>query len=416
LTAQAPRRYSLDVTVELIDAPHARALVKRSSVELTDVPLANRALVNRFIRVPWHVNRHHHPSAHWVPPLLMDRRDFLTPAKNPFFDHVEAGFWLATRDGVDVGRIAAVLDQDYVKFHGEQTGYYGMFECIDDAEVAQALFERAESWLREHRCTSAIGPLELSTNYMSGVLIEGFDRDPGVQMPYNPPYYGALFEGAGFQKGRDLYFWSLDTSEDPPARIVRVADRVKQKARIEIRHMDLKRWDREVGICLDIYNDAWEQNWGFVPMSEKEFRHVAKDLKMVIKEDLGLIAEVDGEPVAFVLSIVDVNPTMKKIDGKLFPTGVFRLLWDLKFRERASVTGGRLILLGIRDGYRGRGIDVMLMLETYRAAQRHGLRRGDIGWTLEDNFRVNRAIEHMGGERVATYRVYEKALTAESDG
>lgn len=378
--------------------------------EIVEVPLTDRKLVERFIRVPWTVNRLYHPSEHWVPPLLMDRRDYLTPGKNPFWDHADGAFWIARRDGRDIGRIAAVRDEDYVEFQGEAVGYYGMFECIDDVDVAKALFEKADAWLREHGCTKAIGPLELSTNYMAGALVDGFDRDPGVNMPYNPPHYDALLRAQGLEKGRDLYYWALDTTQDPPERIVKIADRIKKKSGINVRHMRMSKWDDEVGICLDIYNDAWEKNWGFVPVSEKEFRHIAKDLKMVIKEDLGLVAEVDGVPVAFCLSIIDVNPTMKKIDGRLFPTGIFRLVWELMMRPKVYVRGGRLILMGIRAPYRGRGIDVMMMLETYRAAQRHGLDRGEIGWTLEDNMPVNRAIEHMGGERVATHRIYEKSL------
>lgn len=382
----------------------------RRAPDLIEVPLSDRKLVERFIRVPWVVNRLHHPSPHWVPPLLMDRRDYLNEQKNPFWEHAKAAFWIAHRDGQDIGRIAAVRDEDYVKFHGEPTGYYGMFECIDDDDVAAALIAKADAWLKDAGCDRAIGPLELSTNYMSGALIEGFDRDPGVNMPYNPPYYDRLLQAQGLSKGRDLYYWGIDTTQDPPPRIARLAERVKKKSAIEIRHMNMKRWDDEVQTCLDIYNDAWEHNWGFVPVGEKEFHHIAKDLKMVIKEDLGLIAEVDGEPVAFCLSIIDVNPTMKKIDGRLFPTGIFRLLWELMIRPAKYVRGGRLILMGIRAPYRGRGVDVLLMLETFLAAKRHGLDRGEIGWTLEDNMPVNRAIEHMGGERIAVHRVYEKRL------
>ncbi len=385
------------------------ALAKRAP-ELIEVPLSDRKLVERFIRVPWTVNRLHHPSPHWVPPLLMDRRDYLNPNKNPFFEHVEAAFWIAQRDGQDIGRIAAVRDADYVKFHGEETGYYGMFECIDDEDVAAALIAKADAWLRDKGCERAIGPLELSMNYMSGALVEGFDRPPDVNMPYNPPYYDRLLSGQGLEKGRDLYYWDIDMTKDAPARIVKLAERVKTKSKLTVRPMDTKNWEAEVATCLEIYNDAWEKNWGFVPVGPKEFHHIAKDLKMVIKGDLGMFAEVDREPVAFALSIVDPNPTFKKLDGRLFPTGIFRLVWELVVRPKKYVRSGRLILMGIRAPYRGRGLDVMMMLETHRAAQRLGLERGGIGWTLEDNLPVNRAIEHMGGERVNVHRVYEKKL------
>jgi GNAT superfamily N-acetyltransferase len=377
--------------------------------ELIEVPLSDRKLVERFIKVPWHVNRDHHPSGHWVPPLLMDRRDYLTPKKNPFFDHVQAAFWMVRRNGVDVGRIAAVKDADYIAFHEDNTGYYGMFECIDDHDVATALVDAASTWLREHGLDRAIGPFELSTNYISGVLVEGFDRDPGINMPYNPPYYDELLTSCGLSKAKDLWQWALDVTKPVPERLVKIADRVAKRAGITIRNFDLAKWDDEVGICLDIYNDAWEKNWGFVPVGEKEFRHMAKDLKMVIDGKLGWVAEVEGKPVAFALSIFNLNPVLKNIDGKLFPTGIFRLIWDTKISNK--VTGGRLILMGVRAEYRNTGIISLLMVKTHQGGNELGLTEGEIGWTLEDNDKVNKAIERMGGTRCATYRVFEKKLS-----
>lgn len=380
----------------------------KPSVELIEVPLGDRKLVERFIRVPWYVNREHHPSDCWVPPLLMDRRDYLKPSVNPFFDHAEAAFWIARQGGRDVARIAAVKDADYIDFHGEQTGYFGMFECPNEPAIAQALIDRASEWLRARGLEQGIGPLELSTNYLSGVLIEGFDRDPGINMPYNPPYYDELLCGCGLSKARDLYQWLLDLTKPIPERLLRIADRVVRRAGVTIRHMDIARWDDEVGICLDIYNEAWEKNWGFVPVSEKEFRHIAKDLKMVIDGNLALVAEVQGRPVAFALSIFNVNPVLKKLDGRLFPTGIFRLIWETKIRPK--ITSGRLILLGIRREFRATGIIAPLMIETHRGARRCGLTEGEIGWTLEDNDLVNKAIERMGGEIISRYRIYQKRL------
>ncbi len=379
-----------------------------SSFRLVEVPLSDRKLVERFIRVPWHINRVHHPSSHWVPPLLMDRRDYLNPKKNPFFDHVEAAFWMVHHQGRDVGRIAAVKDADYISFHGEKTGYYGMFDCCNDPEMAQALVKRANDWMVAHGLEQAIGPFELSTNYISGILVDGFQRDPAINMPFNPPYYDRLLEQCGLEKAKDLWQWSIDLTKPIPERIVRISDRVAKRAGITIRNMDLAKWDDEVGICIDIYNDAWEKNWGFVPVSEKEFRHMAKDLKMVIHNDLGLVAEVEGRPVAFALTIFDVNPVMKKLDGKLFPSGIFRLLWDTKISNK--VDKARLILLGVRAEYRKSGIISPLMVETFRGGQRQGLVAGEIGWTLEDNHAVNAMIERMGATRAATYRVYQKTL------
>ncbi len=382
------------------------------ALEIVEVPLENRRLVERFIRVPWFVNREHAPSDHWVPPLLMDRRDYLNPKKNPFWDHADGAFWIARRGGKDIGRVAAVHDRDYVEFHHEKTGYLGMFECANDPEAARALLEHARAWLKGMKLTKAIGPLELSTNYMSGALVDGFDRDPGINMPYNPPYYDELLTSCGYEpalvKARDLFQWEMDATKPAPERITRIAGRIRKRRKITIRTMDFKRWDEEVLKCLEIYNDAWEKNWGFVPLSKKEFLHIAKDLKMVLHPSLAIMAEVDDEPVAFVLSILNVNPALKKINGRLLPTGIFRLLWDLKVRN--VVDSGRLILLGIKAPFRGQGIDTLMFVETLTAAHKLGFKTGEIGWTLEDNRLVNRAIEAMGGYKVATYRVYEMTV------
>jgi hypothetical protein len=378
------------------------------AIELIEVPLSDRKLVERFIRVPWYVNREHHPSEQWVPPLLMDRRDYLNPAKNPFFEHVQAAFWIARVDGRDVGRVAAVEDADYIKFHGEQTGYLGMFESPDDHEVAQALVDKARSWLRARGMTGMIGPFELSTNYISGVLVEGFEREPGINMAYNPPYYDRLLTGCGMQKAKDLLHWELDPQKPTPERIVRVAEKMAARSGVKLRKMSFDDWDAEVLRTLEIYNDAWEKNWGFVPIGKKEYLHIAKDLKMVLHPDFALLAEVDGKPAAFVLTIQNVNPVMKKLDGKLFPFGIFRLLWDLKVKK--TIKAGRLILLGIKAQYRGQGIDSLLFLATHRAGAQQGWTSGEIGWTLEDNFKVNSAIKSMGGYQIAKYRVYETSL------
>ncbi|WP_434421453.1 N-acetyltransferase [Nannocystis pusilla] len=379
-----------------------------SSFELVEVPLSDRKLVERFIRVPWYVHREHHPSPRWVPPLLMDRRDYLNPDKNPFFTHVQAAFWIARKDGRDVARVAAVRDEDFVKFHGQQTGYLGMFECPDDPELAQALVDTAKAWLAARGCTAMIGPFELSMNYISGVLVDGFDRDPGINMPYNPPYYDRLLQGTGMAKAKDLLHWGIDPQRPIPERVAKIAAKVAERRGITIRDMRFDDWDAEVLRSLEVMNDAWEKNWGFVPVGREEYLHIAKDLKMVLEPGLPIIAEVKGEPVAFVITMLDVNPVLKKLDGRLFPFGIVRLLWDLKVRK--VVKGGRLILLGIKAAYRGQGIDTLLFLATHRAAQRLGWTEGQIGWTLEDNDRVNAAVKNMGGYPIAKYRVYETTL------
>ncbi|TPV94660.1 MAG: N-acetyltransferase [Myxococcales bacterium FL481] len=376
--------------------------------ELVEVPLSDRALVERFIRVPWHIHRNVWPNEHWVPPLLMDRRDFLNPKKNPFFEHAQCAFWLATVDGQDVARIAAVHDIDYERHHGERVGYFGMFECPDDPELARALIDQALDWLRPRGITRVIGPTELSMNYLFGVLVDAFDREPGMNMPFNPPYYDALMASAGLRKVKDVFQWGIDVREGLPSRVERMAGLIKTRESIQLRNIDLSDWSNEVERTLEIYNEAWEDNWGFVPIGRKEYQHIAKDLKMVMHPTMGLMAEVDGEPVAFALTIMNINPILKKLDGRLFPTGLLRLLWDLKVAKR--VRSGRLVLMGIKAGYRRRGIETLLSVESFRAGRALGWPGGEIGWTLEDNDMVNRAIEAMRGEKIATYRMYETEL------
>jgi GNAT superfamily N-acetyltransferase len=379
-----------------------------ATVEIIDVPLSNRKLVDRFIRVPWYVHREAFPNDHWVPPLWMDRRDYLNPKKNPFFEHAEVGLWIARKGGRDVGRIAAIEDRDWRSFHQDETGYFGMFEAPEDPEVAKALLDRARAWLRRRGLTQMIGPMDFSSNYVCGVLLDAFDRDPGINMPYNPPWYDHLLLGQGLSKAKDLIQWGIDLSNPIPPRVVRVAKKLREREGITVRAMSFDDWDREVDRALEVYNDAWEKNWGFVPVGEKEFRHIAKDLKLVLHPSLPLIAEVDGKPVAFALTIMNVNPTLKKLDGKLFPTGVLRLIWDLEIAK--VVDSGRLILLGIREGYRRRGIDSILFLEMAERARALGWWGGEIGWTLEDNDLVNRAISNFGCAPVAHYRIYTDTL------
>lgn len=379
------------------------------TIELIEVPLANRKLVDRLIRVQWWIHREHAPSDVWVPPLLMDRRDYLNPSKNPFFSHAETCFWIAVQDGKDVGRIAAVVDKEWEPFHGTKTGYFGFFDSPNDPEVAGVLLKRAEAWLAERGRTDVIGPLDLSTNYMSGALVKGFEHAPGMQMPYNPEYYGALFEGAGYAKAKDLWAWHLLVETGLPEKVSRVADKIRKRAKVNVRPMNLKDWDNEVERVLSVYNSAWDDNWGFVPVSGAEFKHIAADLKLVIQPETALMAEVDGEPVAFCITVKDIQPALKKVDGKLFPTGALSLAWDLMLRPK--INWGRLVVMGIKDGYRRRGIDSILFVDTYRAAVGLGWKGAEIGWTLEDNTLVNRAIETMGGTVEKTYRVFGKELS-----
>jgi GNAT superfamily N-acetyltransferase len=379
-----------------------------SNLEIIEAPLGEKRLVNRFIEVPWHIHRKVWPNQTWVPPLRMDRRDFLSTKKNPFHEQADVKLWIAVRDGVDVGRIAAVVDRDFIDFHGTKTGYFGMFECPDEVETAGALVRAAEDWLRERGMADVIGPCDLSSNHVWGVLLDAFDRTPCINMPYNPPWYDRLLNDVGYTKAKDLYQWYVDLSKPLPERIIKLAERVLKREKLTVRPFNFSKWDAEVDRTLGILNSAWEKNWGFVPVRPKEYHHIAKDLKLVLHKKLGLFAEAGGEAVGFSVTILDVNPVLKKLDGNLFPFGIFRLIWDLQIRSK--VKGGRLILLGLKPSHRKRGIDLALIAQTHRIAREIGLDYGELGWTLEDNDLINRAIEQVGGEKISTYRVYGKPL------
>jgi GNAT superfamily N-acetyltransferase len=359
-----------------------------------------------FIRLPYTLYR---GDPHWVPPLEMERRDFLDPRKNPFFEFAEVELFLARREGEVVGRIAAVKDPRYNEFHGTRWGFFGLFECVNDAGVARALLEEAAHWLRPKGFDTLVGPVSFSTNYECGLLVEGFDTPPAILMAYNPPHYARLLESCGLTKAKDLWAWELSSSAQPPEKVVRIAEKIRQREGITVRPVNLKDFDAEVKRIKAIYNSAWERNWGFVPMTDREFYHLVSELKQIFVPELALMAEVKGEVVAFTLTVPDANQALKAAGGRLttygLPIGLIRMLLAAR-----RIHWLRLIALGIKEGYRRRGLDAILYLDTLRKAKELGYTGGEISWTLEDNHLVNRAIESMGGKRTKAYRVYQRPL------
>ncbi len=376
------------------------------TVDLVEVPVGDKKLREQFIRFPWQIYR---GDPNWVPPLLLDRRNHLDPAKNPWWDHGKAQLFLARRDGAWVGRIAAVHDVNYNRFQGLEQGFWGLFECIDDQEVADALFDAGERWVAAEGLTGYLGPMNFNTNQDCGLLIDGFDDPPMIYMTYNPPYYRRLCERAGFDKAMDVYSSWISATEDPPKieKLRRVLERVRKRHGITLRNIDLANWAHEVDCIYGVYNSAWEKNWGFVPFTRREFEHLCDDLKLVLRPELGFVAEVEGEPVAFSVTILDANRAFHKVNGKLFPFGLLSLLWNLKVR---GVDRLRLLALGIKEEYRRKGLDSFLLHESLMAARRLGYTGGEVGWTLETNDPVNRLIEAMGGKVVKTYRFFERPV------
>ncbi|PTL81003.1 GNAT family N-acetyltransferase [Vitiosangium sp. GDMCC 1.1324] len=375
-----------------------------ADVEVT--PVRTSADRTAFIRLTYSIYK---GDPNFVPHLEMERRDFMDPRKHPFFEFGEVEYFLARRDKQVVGRIAAVSNPRYNEFQGTNVGFFGLFECVDDAGVARALFEAAEAWLRAKGFTSVIGPMSYSTNGEVGMLIDGFNTPPAIMTTYNPTWYPALVEANGFSKAKDLYAWELSASTPPPEKVARIAEKIRQREGVTVRPVNLKEFDAEVTRVKTMYNQAWEKNWGFVPMTEHEFDHLARDLKQMVRPELALVAEVKGQPVGFALTIPDANEAIKAANGRLttfgLPIGLAKLLLASRRIRRL-----RLVLLGTIEGYRRRGLDAILYLDTLNRARELGYEGGEISWTLEDNHLVNRAIESMGGKRSKLYRVYEKPL------
>lgn len=380
------------------------------NVKLIEVPLSDRRLLKRFIDVPRYIHREHWPNPQWVPPLELDQKLFFNPAKHPVWRHLHARLWIANDGRRDIARVSAAIDRDHIAHHEENCGFLGTFECPDDPALARTLCDTAEGWLTAQGMSKVIGPTAMNSNYEWGCMVEGFEREPGIKMPYNPPYYAGLFEACGYTKAKDLYQWGFDVQTPTPPRIAKIADRVRKRDNISIRPLDLNRWADEVRTAHEIYNDAWEKNWGFIPLDRTEWDHIAAELKLALEPALGLVAEVHGRAVGIALSVKNLNPILKQMDGRLLPFGLFRLLWDLKVKK--TVNTGRLVLLGVRPEFRRRGLDVLLMVETHREAKKLGYSFGELGWTLEDNDLINKPIQMFGARRITTYRVFEKSLEA----
>ena len=361
--------------------------------------------LSEFIKFPY---KFYKGDPCWVPPLLAERKSFFNPAKNPFFQHARVRYFMACDDGRPVGRVAGILNEAHNGFHGEKVYFFGFFECANRPDFASALMEKVAAAAKEEKMEILRGPANFSSNDEWGFLLEGFDSPPVVQMPYNPPYYNELFEKLGFQKAKDLFAYLTDEENRPPERMTRLAQKVKEKERVRVRPFSMKNFDAEVKILKEIYNQAWEKNWGFVPMTDAEFEHAAQEMKPFVDPDIALIAEVEGKPVGFCLSLPDINQVLIKLNGRLFPFGIFKLLWHLKVKK--TINGARTITLGVLPEYRKRGIDNVLSTESYFSGMKKGYFTAEMSWILEDNYLMNRIMEVWGSKLYKKYRIWEKKL------
>ncbi len=375
-------------------------------VEVTEV--VSRADRDAFIKFPWEIYR---DDPVWVPPLLLERKEFLDRKKHPFYKHGDAALFLARAGGKIVGRIMASDDPNYNSLHQTNAGCFGLFECINDPAVAAALFAAAARWLRAKGRSEIMGPIDYSTNYVCALLIEGFEHPPMLLTSHNPPYYAALIESGGFEKAMDWYAWWFSEPEKTAVRLRRIAGRFGNKLSVSIRPVNMKNPAGESRRLREIYNQAWEKNWGFVPFTPAEFDHLTKELKPIAVPEFTLIAEVGDEPAGFILCVPDINVAFKKINGRLtnygLPIGLGKLLY-----YKSRIRTARLIALGVKPKYRRGGIAEMLVLRIIEDAMIKRGFSGELSMTLENNHLINRFLAAIGAQRYKTYRIYRRALTS----
>jgi GNAT superfamily N-acetyltransferase len=371
-------------------------------------PVHTRRELKRFVKVPFHLHREH---SRWVPPLIFERMQFLDRGKNPYFEHAEAEYFIAERDGEPVGRITAQIDQRWDSYQGGSDAMFGFFETADDPEVVKALLDAATEWARGKGRSRILGPMDFTTNDEIGILIEGYELDPFILENWHPPFYRELLEGAGFDKAMDLLMWelrlgSLKEGERFDPSIHTAATKALEDEGVTIRNISLRNLPAEMRAFAEIYNEAWGDNWGFVPPTDAEIEFHAKILKQVLDEDWAFIAEKDGDPVGAALTLPDINQATAKLNGRLLPFGWLKFLLGKRKIDRL-----RVFALGVRHDYRHTGVAAGLYLKHLETAQQPGaITWGEMGWILETNEPMNRAMEGMGGKVVKRYRVYEQSL------
>ena len=370
------------------------------------IPVAGRALLDRFILLP---ERLHRDDPQYIAPLHLERQEALTP-KNPFFGHAEVQFWLAQKDGRDVGRISAQIDQQGLALRPDGTGQFGMIAAEDDPAIFKALVDTAAEWLRARGMRRMQGPLNLNINEETGLLVAGFDTPPMLLMGHDKPYIGPRLEQLGLVKEKDVYAYLYDMTVDVPASVRRLLDRPLPKE-LTVRQIDFKRYNEEIRTVTSIFNDAWANNWGFVPLTETETDYLATSLKPLLNPHLTSVVERNGEPVGFLIALPNLNEAIRGLDGKLLPFGWAKLLWRLKVQ---GVKTARVPLMGVRREAAQDMIGGLLPFLMVDMVRREGLKRGfthiELSWILEDNLPMRRMNESLGAAAYKTYRIYEKQL------
>jgi GNAT superfamily N-acetyltransferase len=365
-------------------------------IEITAV--AGKKALNEFVELPFSIYRN---DSYWVPQLRIAVKELLDREKHPFYANAEAEFFLAREGGKVVGRVAAIIDRNYNRFHDENAGFFGFFESVDNVEVARALLQRARQWAFDKGASFLRGPVNPSTNYECGMLVDGFDASPMVMMPYNPRYYPGLMDQAGLSKAKDLYAYLSNANTIEMKKIDRIAGKALQTTGVRVRPINMKDFQNDVARIWEVYGAAWQRNWGFIPMTREEFSLMGKEMKMILKPDLVLIGEVGDRVVGFALALPDVNQALKPANGSLFPTGLLKILYYQRLIKNV-----RVLALGVVEEYRASGLAAGFYATLVRNARKLGFGDCEMSWILEDNVLMNRSLEVMGAKRYKTYRIY----------
>ena len=361
--------------------------------------------VNRFLEVSYGI---YHDDPHWVAPLLMDVRKVFSSA-NPLFQHAEMQLWIATREGRDVGRIAGILDQNHNRMHQDHTAFFGFFECQNDSRISRELFAAACNWARKKGARRILGPMNPTTNDECGLLVDGFDSPPQFMMTYNPRYYENLVTDGGFTKAKDLLAFHIDVAGSPRERLERIADRTRRRnPHVQFRTVSRKSLAADLGKIKEVYNEAWQKNWGFVPMNSAEIDFLAARLKPLLVDGMVWLAETASETVGFLLTIPDYNEAIKPLRGRLWTPKVLGLL---PYALGRKLPGNcRVVTLGVKEKHRNRGIEAVMLAECLTTCLRLGFKEAEASWVLEDNLLMRRLLEPFGGKVYKTYRIYERAV------
>jgi GNAT superfamily N-acetyltransferase len=369
-------------------------------------PVTTRAELNEFIELPF---RLHSSQPQWVPPLRLERHQFLSRRFNAFFKHGEARYFLAWRDGRVVGRVSAHVDHAFNTYHDSRWGWFGFFEVEDDADAARALLRIAEDWVRARGCDKLVGPADFTMNDESGIVIEGHEREPFIRQPWHPPYYQALVEAAGLEKAVDLLTWeiAIDDRENILPIIWDLDRAAREEHGITIRRMSRRSLRRDMDAFAEVYNAAWSKNWGFVPYSKEDLDWYASELQLVFDPNWFMVAETrDGEIAGVAISTLDVNQVLRKMNGRLLPTGWWTFLTKAKHIDRVRVG-----FLGVHPEHQHTGVAASFYIEHFKTAEHRPQKWAEMGWILEDN-PINQGMAGLGGRVVKRFRVFQRDLTA----